>query len=220
MVERANLLKGRWRSKCICHDVRPLPPLNYCSVAQDIRRTSAMLRVFSGNLTRSMAQHSCDGVASIHRLAHQRLLLHCTPRCSGTFRLRLEMLSRLVTLGISRKTVHFGTTGIQGTCGQQNATYRCLVSARGVGCTWGAGPLLWDFVCSETAFPRSSMVSCVHPRATAHSGVAGTCSRLHGRGSLAFPSRREGICSDSGGRTCISSGVQVAPRRCAASSHV
>ena len=141
MVERANLLKGRWRSKCICHDVRPLPPLNYCSVAQDIRRTSAMLRVFSGNLTRSMAQHSCDGVASIHRLAHQRLRLHCTPRCSGTFRLRLEMLSRLVTLGISRKTVHFGTTGIQGTCGQQNATYRCLVSARGVGCTWGAGGL-------------------------------------------------------------------------------
>ena len=47
MVERANLLKGRWRSKCICHDVRPLPPLNYCSIAQGIRRTSAMLRVLA-----------------------------------------------------------------------------------------------------------------------------------------------------------------------------
>ena len=139
-----------------------LPPLNYCSVAQGIRRTSAMRAnpVFSGNLTRSMAQHSCDGVASIHRLAHQRLLLHCTPRCSGIFG------------------------------------------------------------CAETAFPRTSMLSHVHPRATAHFGAAGTCSRPHGRGSLAFPSIREGICSDSGGRTCISSGVQVAARRCVASPYL
>ena len=70
---------------------------------------------------------------------------------------------------------------------------------------------------AETAFPRTSMVSHVYPRATTHFGAAGTCSRPHGRGSLAFPSIREGICSDSGGQTCISSGVQVASRRCAAS---
>jgi hypothetical protein len=123
----------------------------------DVRRDASRKPVFSRNFTRSIAQLFGGGVASIYRLAHQRLLLHCTPRCSGIFG------------------------------------------------------------CAETGFPRTSMVSHVHPRATAHFGAAGVCSRPHGRGSLAFPSIREGICSDSGGQTCISSGVQVASRRCAAS---
>ena len=160
---RTSLLKGRWRSKCIDDDVLRLSPLQYRSIARGIGRKARCFTqnpVFSGDFTRSIAQLFGGGVASIHRLADQRLLLHCTPHCSGIFG------------------------------------------------------------CAVTAFPRTSLVSHVYPRATTHFGAAGTCSRPHGRGSLAFPSIREGICSDSGGRTCISSGVQVAPRRCAASSHM